>query len=127
MGAILHHLSMDNLFLLPKGDIFQDTPKNIMLHSDCRNQTFFVASTKFLLLLLIISSKPDVLIASFVDLKKISLIHYSYCPEITTIWVISLSLFSVYKFTFYMYLNMIFILVFPLLNIMDCVFSHIES
>lgn len=119
VGAISHHLSMDTLFLLP-GDIFQDTPKNIKPHSDCRNQTFLWPLLSSYTCL-IISSKPDALIASFVDLKKISLIYYSYCPEITTIWVIFLLLFPVIKFT-YIYLNMIFMLVFPLLNIMHCVF-----
>lgn len=52
-----------------------------------------MASTKFLLLSLIFLSKTDALIASFVDLKKISFIDYFCCPEITTIWVVFLSLF----------------------------------
>jgi len=84
---------MDTFFLLLKGGIFQDTPKNIKPHSDCRNQTFFEASTKFLLLSLIFLSKSDALITSFVDLKKTSFTDYFCCPEITTIWVVFLSLF----------------------------------
>lgn len=84
---------MDTFLLLLKGDIFQDTLKNIKPHSDCGNQIFFVASTKFLLLSRIFLSKLDALITSFVDLKTIYFIDYFCCPEITIIWVVALSLF----------------------------------
>lgn len=53
--ALPHHPSVHAFFLLLNRDISQYTHKHIKSHSNCRNQTIFVAYTKFLLLPLLFS------------------------------------------------------------------------